>query len=65
MTQLRHDSPVVYALYKGGFFRLSGELMMGVDSGGGEMTPGKKIDPKSYFVSEMRSFLYFHITICK
>ena len=44
---------VVYALYKGGFFRLFGELMMGVDSGGGEMTPGKKIDPKSCFVAEI------------
>ena len=44
---------VVYALYKGGFFRLFGELMMGVDSGGGEMTPGKKIDLKSCFVAKI------------
>lgn len=38
---------------------------MGLDSGGGETTPGKKMDPKSCFVSEIRSFLHFHITISK
>ena len=27
--------------------------------GGGETTPGKKIDPKNGFVSEIWSFLYY------
>ena len=50
MTQLRHDSPVVYALYKRGFFSILGGLAMVMDSQEGEMTPGKKIGSKSSIV---------------
>ena len=50
MTQLRHDSPAVYALYKGGFFSILGGLSMVMDSQEGEMTPEKKIGSKSSIV---------------
>ena len=50
MTQLRHDSPVVYALYKEGFFSILGGLSMVMDSQEGEMTLGKKIGSKSSIV---------------
>ena len=50
VTQLRHDSPVVYALYKGDFFSILGGLSMVMDSQEGEMTLGKKIGSKSSIV---------------
>ena len=53
MTQLQHDSPVVYALYKGGFFSILGGLSMVIDSQEGEMTLGKKIGSKSSIVLEI------------
>ena len=53
MTQLRHDSPVVYALYKGVFFSILGGLSMVMDSQEGEMTLGKKIGSKSSIALEI------------
>ena len=50
MTQLRHDSPAVYALYKGFFFSVLGGLSMVMDSQEAEMTPGKKIGSKNSIV---------------
>ena len=59
MTQLRHDSPVVYALYKGGFFSILGGLSMVMDSQEGEMTVGKKIGSKSSIILKILAFLSF------